>query len=268
MNATLCPNCNDEIIKNFCSNCGQKKFKRIDKKYIWEEIQYTTIHTNKGLLYTLKNLVVNPGKTARQFIDGCRVNHYKPILLVFLLSGISTFISVKFLNFNEVLKKQYESQQMNAELANEIVHFVTSYNSLIMLAMVPVFACFTKIGFFRWGHNYYEHIVINAYFLSFYIVLIMIFVYPIMYFVKDNPVLYGQMSQYFMLLVPILLFWFFSGFYPERSKKSVFWSVLLTLIVTILGFGVIMVISVIVGIVVAIASGPEALEMFKPKTVK
>ncbi|WP_298148829.1 DUF3667 domain-containing protein [Flavobacterium sp.] len=268
MNATLCPNCNDEIIKNFCSNCGQKKFKRIDKKYIWDEIQYTTIHTNKGLLYTLKNLVVNPGKTARQFIDGCRVNHYKPILLVFLLSGISTFISIKFLNFSEILKKQYESQQMSAEFANEIVHFIASYNSLIMLALVPIFASFTKIGFFKWGHNYYEHIVINAYFLSFYIVLIMIFVYPIMYFVKDNPVLYGQMSQYFMLLVPILLFWFFCGFYPERSKKSVFWSVLLTLIVTVIGFGIVMTLAVIVGVVMAMAAGPEALEMFKPKTVK
>jgi hypothetical protein len=157
---------------------------------------------------------------------------------------------------------------MNAELASEIVHFVTSYNSLIMLAMVPIFASFTKIGFFRWGHNYYEHIVINAYFLSYYLVLTMLCVYPVMFFIKDDSALYMQISQYFMLAVPILLFWFFCGFYPERSKKSVFWSVLLTLIVTILGFGAIMVISIIVGVVIAIASGPESLEMFKPKTVK
>jgi hypothetical protein len=49
-----CPNCNRVITGNFCSNCGQKKYKRIDKKYIWEEIQYTILHTNKGFLYSVK----------------------------------------------------------------------------------------------------------------------------------------------------------------------------------------------------------------------
>ena len=46
-----CRNCNQNIVQNYCSNCGQKRYKRIDRSYIWEEIQYTTIHTNKGFLY-------------------------------------------------------------------------------------------------------------------------------------------------------------------------------------------------------------------------
>lgn len=64
-NETNCRNCNEVIAINFCSNCGQKKYKRIDKNYIWEEIQYTTIHTNKGFLYSLKKIFKNPGATAR-----------------------------------------------------------------------------------------------------------------------------------------------------------------------------------------------------------
>ena len=74
-----CQNCNNLIVENFCSNCGQKKFKRIDKKYVFDEIQYTLLHTNKGLFYSIKKLLRNPGKTAREYIEGNRVNHYKPI---------------------------------------------------------------------------------------------------------------------------------------------------------------------------------------------
>ena len=94
----ICKNCNQVITENFCANCGQKKYKKIDKKYIWDELQYTVFHTNKGLLYSVKNILKNPGKTAKEFIDGNRVNHYKPILLVFVLSGIATFISFKVLS--------------------------------------------------------------------------------------------------------------------------------------------------------------------------
>lgn len=67
-----CPNCNRVITGNFCSNCGQKKYKRIDKNYIWEEIQYTILHTNKGFLYSVKEIIKNPGKTAREYLDGNR----------------------------------------------------------------------------------------------------------------------------------------------------------------------------------------------------
>jgi hypothetical protein len=49
-----CSHCSNPIEVNFCSNCGQKKYKRIDRKYIWDEIQYTLVHVNKGFLYSLE----------------------------------------------------------------------------------------------------------------------------------------------------------------------------------------------------------------------
>ncbi len=57
-----CLNCNHPIIDNFCSNCGQKKFKRIDRKYLIDEVQYLVVHTNKGFFYSIKNILKNPGK--------------------------------------------------------------------------------------------------------------------------------------------------------------------------------------------------------------
>jgi hypothetical protein len=101
-----CQNCNNPIEVNFCSNYGQKKYKRIDKKYIWDEVQYTTIHTNKGFLYSIKKILKNPGKAAKEFIEGNRVNHYKPIALAFILSGISGFISYKIIHLNDLQRNK------------------------------------------------------------------------------------------------------------------------------------------------------------------
>ena len=63
-----CQNCNEVITGIFCSNCGQKKYKRIDKKYVWDEIQYTVLHTNKGFLYSVKNTLILKGPEALQYI--------------------------------------------------------------------------------------------------------------------------------------------------------------------------------------------------------
>ncbi|MBC8645230.1 DUF3667 domain-containing protein [Flavobacterium lindanitolerans] len=74
-----------------------------------DEVQYLAVHTNKGFFYSLKNVARNPGKTAKKFIDGDRVNHYKPILLAFVLSGISAFLSFKVIK-SDVIMENYMQQ--------------------------------------------------------------------------------------------------------------------------------------------------------------
>jgi hypothetical protein len=43
-------------------------------------------------LFRVKTLR-NPGKTAREYVEGNRVDHYKPIALTFVLAGIYICIS-------------------------------------------------------------------------------------------------------------------------------------------------------------------------------
>jgi len=62
----ICQNCKNTITDNFCGNCGQKKYKRIDRKYIFDELQYTILHTNKGFFYSIKNIFRNPGKNCKR----------------------------------------------------------------------------------------------------------------------------------------------------------------------------------------------------------
>lgn len=231
-----CHNCSTLITGNFCSNCGQKKYKRIDKKYIWDELQYTLFHTNKGFLYSIKKILSNPGKTAREFINGNRVNHYKPILLVFILSGIATFISYKLLKLKEVMNDYYTQSNINSSQMGDFMNFLSSYTSIIMLLLIPLFALSTWIAFKKWGHNYYEHLVMNAFILSFYTLISIIFIYPVMFIFRHSPNVFILITQLSLLIVPLILFWFFKTFYKNKPVKSIVLKVLAVTGLTILGY--------------------------------
>lgn len=184
-----------------------------------DELQYTVFHTNKGLLYSLKRILRNPGKAARECIDGNRVNHYKPILLVFVLSAIANFVSFKILKLNEMMNAQFAQQKTNSKFIGDLMSFLSSYNSLIMLLFIPFFATVTSIAFRKWGHNYYEHVVINALVLAFNTMVSILFLYPVMFCFKDTPDTFYSLTQLSMLIVPLVLVWFFKEFYKEKKLK-------------------------------------------------
>ena len=100
MHHNLCKNCEHTHEGNFCSSCGQKtNTKTLDWHYILDELKYTFLHINGGLLYTSKQLLTRPGDMTREFIEGKRVKHYKPILLVFVLSGIAAFLNKEMIKW-------------------------------------------------------------------------------------------------------------------------------------------------------------------------
>ena len=265
--AENCKNCNEIILSNFCSNCGQKKYKRIDKKYILDEIQYTFLHMNKGFWYSIKNIIKNPGKTARDFIDGNRVNHYKPILLTFVLSGIATFLTYKVLGLSEIMSRYYANNHMSSKFTNDLLSFLSSYTSILMLALIPFFALATKIAFRKSGHNYFEHIVINSFFLSFYTIFSIVLIYPIFFIFRNgSPETTLLITQISTLIVPFLLVWFFKEFYPEKSLKQIIVNILICFGLVILGYLIVIFIAVLIGIGIAfLKGGPETLQYMKPK---
>lgn len=266
MEAT-CLNCNTEITQNFCANCGQKKYKRIDRKYIWDEVQYSTVHMNKGFFYSLKNTLKNPGKTARTFIDGNRVNHYKPIALAFILSGISAFIAYKMVGLGELTEKVNAMQTQDVEQLNvmkSINDFVKTYISLLALASIPFFALLTRWSFKSFGNNFYEHIVMNAYILAYSNILSILIFYPLLYFFRENQNVVLTISGMQILSFLIILPYFYKNFYPEFSFKKILLRVLLFFGFILMAFIVIGILAAVVGIIFAMLN-PDAVRHLAPK---
>lgn len=260
----ICLHCDYTINENFCTKCGQKRFKRIDKKYVIDEIQYVLIHTNKGFLYTVKNLIKSPGGTARRFIEGDRVNHYKPILLAFLLSGISAVISFKIIGLAAIMKEFYTGNEINTPFMNDYMAISTGYNAFIMLGLVPIFALTTWLAFHKWKANYYEHVVMNAYILSTYALISIVFVYPVLFVLRHNMAAFATIVSLSTFTIPFILTWFFKGYYPQKPMKQIIWRVLGVLGLTLVAFGILMVIVMIVVAVYVFAQGPDAAKYFLP----
>jgi hypothetical protein len=248
MNPETCGNCGNSIDLNFCPNCGQKKFKRIDGKYIKDEIQYTLLHTNKGFFYTVKKLLQNPGKTTLEYLNGNRVNHYKPILLVFVLSGISTFISYKILNMGDLMATYYNEMLIEKGQNPNQMDFMakmSNYTTLLIMAFLPFFAISSLIAFRKQGHNYFEHIIINSFLYVLFTLFVMFVISPILFFIKDPNIFLMITMSSFIAAFPLMI-WFYKGLYPQLSFGKIigksllmgFLSLILYLVVSI-GFGLV-----------------------------
>lgn len=259
-----CQNCNDTIVLNFCASCGQKKFKRIDKKYIWDELQYTFIHTNKGFLYSIKNILKNPGKTAREFIDGNRVNHYKPINLLFLLVAFGTFISTKFIGIDKIMRNSYTEMGINTKVQEGIMSYIMSYPQIMMVLMIPFCALLTHIVFRKWRNNFYEHLVINTFMLNFYSLINLIFIYPSLFLLRKGApsTVLGIMNLSYLIL-PFMFYYFFKEFYPTETSKRIIIKVIQLIVLSIVGFFVLMILLVFIVLFIIMLWNPEAIQSIK-----
>ncbi|WP_109301385.1 DUF3667 domain-containing protein [Aquimarina sp. AU474] len=94
-----CKNCEVELKGDFCSKCGNPKaLKRIDGKYILSEVG-SVLNFDKGISYTIKELLLRPGNTVREFILNDRKRLVKPIIFV-IFSSLFFVIIQQILGFN------------------------------------------------------------------------------------------------------------------------------------------------------------------------
>jgi hypothetical protein len=91
-----CTHCKSVIDHRFCSNCGQPVVqKRINGKYVLSEIG-SVLNFERGILYTIKELLIRPGTNIRKFILGDRNRLVKPIIFLIICSLVYTIAQQLF----------------------------------------------------------------------------------------------------------------------------------------------------------------------------
>ncbi len=96
---TICKNCNNHFEGNFCNNCGHAAdIHKLNMHFIGHDLQHGLFHFDNGIFYTIKQLLTRPGHTIREFIDGKRVKHFKPLSLVVVLATLYGLLYHYFLN--------------------------------------------------------------------------------------------------------------------------------------------------------------------------
>lgn len=246
MHTYLCKNCTHTFQGNFCSNCGQKtNTQRLNWQYILEELKYTFLHINNGLLFTAKQLYTRPGNTVREFIEGKRVKHYKPILMVFVLAGINGlllhYIKIeKYLPVNKFNKNNLDSTK-------QILEWITTHYALTELLFLPLISIASWITYRKWGYNYIENIIINSFATSQRLIF-SILTFPVLFLLQEQSLSLKNAISIPEYLLTIWLYWQLYStqtVWQRISKLLLFITFLLTLFFSVIIIAVIGYLSII-----------------------
>lgn len=90
-----CKNCDFRFSGNYCPNCRQSSaIHRITWHEIGHHFMHAIFHIDRGLLYTLNEMLFRPGKTISDYLNGKRAYHFNPFLLLLLLGAMTSLLFV------------------------------------------------------------------------------------------------------------------------------------------------------------------------------
>lgn len=153
-----CKNCNKEINSKFCPDCGQPaSLKRIDRKYIIHEIEHV-LHFERGILYTIRELTINPGRNIRKYLSENISRLVKPIIFIIIMSLIYTVLTHLFHVEDDYVKYQ-ESKGAAPSTISNIVKWVQGHYGYANIMMGIFIALWLKLFFRKYDYNFYEILI-------------------------------------------------------------------------------------------------------------
>jgi len=190
---TFCQNCNTELQGKYCSNCGQSaETHKINVHYLWHDIQHGLLHLDKGILFTTRELFTRPGHSIREFLEGKRVKHFKPISLVLVLAGIYGllfhFFKIDMFANYVVISGSGEKVNHINEVIAKTSEWISQHYAILAILQIPIFAIGTYLCFRKGGYNFIEHLIINSFLVGQRLILHII-TFPIYYISSGTPML-------------------------------------------------------------------------------
>lgn len=171
----ICKKCDSEFEGNYCSNCGHpQKLERINGRYILSEIS-SVLNFQKGILYTIKELIIRPGRNINVFISEDRNRLVKPIMFILITSLIYTII-VSFFHFEEggvdgVIAGLEDT--MTVTLA--IFKWVQENYGYANIIMAVFIGLWLKVFFRKYPYNFFEILILLCFIMGIGMLIISVF---------------------------------------------------------------------------------------------
>jgi hypothetical protein len=224
---TTCKNCNTEFDGKFCPNCSQKaNTHRFTIAHFGHEFLHALTHTDKGILFLMKELFVRPGKTALAYNAGRRKRYFNPITYLLIMLAVQIFAGQKTKIYDayidqteQFVNRIAKSDQQVKEKAGKALQGakveqkkVLENNKIVTFVLLPILALITWLFFRRSGHNYAENIVLNVMILAQqYLIFILMCVIPFMII----PSILMPMMYLYLLVGFIYSFYAYRQFYNQ-----------------------------------------------------
>ncbi|PWA07679.1 DUF3667 domain-containing protein [Flavobacterium laiguense] len=166
-----CGNCNDELTGKYCSNCGQAvKVKRIDGDYIVHEIEHV-LHFERGILYTIKELLIRPGQNIREFIAENRSRLVKPVIFIIVTSLIYTLIN----HFFHIEDGYVNFTDAKMPTTNSIFSWIQNHYGYANIIMGMFIAFWLKIFFKKYEYNFFELVILLCFVIGMEMLMVSVF---------------------------------------------------------------------------------------------
>ena len=213
----ICKNCKNNFDGDFCNDCGQNSnVRRIDSKYLLDEIPNSIFQINRGILFTIKELSIRPGHSIREFIKGKRKSHYKPLAFLLITSTLyvlSAYIFDRNTFMDDLISGFKESMNENNETSGLVaLNWISKNQTYITLILLPLFSLASYLTFIKSKYNYFEHLVLNFYITG--QQFIIYFILSFIFFKED-----------FFLITPIVIgilynYWAFNQFFKKKKTTK------------------------------------------------
>lgn len=204
-NFGVCLNCGTQLVGKYCHNCGQEHrlYKHSSKQTFSEFFEDLTFF-NKKVGKTLKLVLSNPAKLAKDYINGKRATYIAPLKLYLFLATLfsvlnylqvaetSKDIASKDLNldFSNVVqndsinKRKIEESWLIRKLDARIKEIVVEYNEnpevynqkifskfealtpYLTYLLIPFIAILFNLFYRKSGYYYIEHLTLTIYLFS------------------------------------------------------------------------------------------------------
>jgi hypothetical protein len=221
-----CKNCHQTFKGHYCSNCGQTaETHPINLHFLWHDIQHGLFHFDNGITYTGKQLFTRPGHSIREFIEGKRVKHFKPISLVMVLA--TAYLALIHLFHIDLIVNTSESVDPGSDIdAVKIGEWLQSHFAWVTIAFIPIHTIGTAICFKNQGYNFIEYFILNTYKAAQKLYISLLFI-PVFYYYSGTPAI-NTITKIILLIDFVLYFWTNVQFFNHLSKTKTFFLTLLT----------------------------------------
>jgi hypothetical protein len=172
----ICKNCAFDFEGKFCPNCSQKAdTHRFTIGHFVHDFFHALTHTDKGMLYLIREMFTRPGQVALEYNAGKRKKYFNPITFLLIMTAVQVFVIAKTNFFDAVTsssqtyfrkmisteKSDLERFDRQMEESNKQVSKVTE-TKLTTFLLTPLLAMFTWLFFRKSGHNLAENLIFNV----------------------------------------------------------------------------------------------------------
>lgn len=202
-----CHHCQADFESKFCPGCGAPaQVHRMDRHYLWHELQHNIFHVEKGFLYTAKELLLHPGHMVQRYIAGDRSRHYKLVSFLIIASVLYTLIDHRL--------KPHGSEHLLQGNQAMIFQWIAGHYSYSNLIEALFIVLSLQLFFRKSGYNFVETLVLMCYLIGFG----MLMGIPFLLLVAITHL--TSINSVFALSVAIYTIWAIGQFYNHRRLIS------------------------------------------------